>query len=276
MMVRCFIVGSPRSGTTLLQALLAAHSRVFSLPESHFFLRSFRGKRAFILRGFHASSVLRSWLRQIGMGGNVSLVPRLSPFRNSVVKAFLSIMDDVALREGASCWIEKTPGHVFVIEEIEKRVSNARFINIIRDGRAVVASMCDAKRRYGDAKFLQRSLGKFVSRWNRAILRSAQFVGKINHFFVSYEALTTDPKRELSAICRFLGLEFEETMLENYSKVAGQIILPQWHWVKGVTNPIEPVGLKKYHSLLSESQRKYVEKHLIEVPETLRRAMQHE
>jgi len=275
-MIRCFIVGCPRSGTTLLQVLLAAHSRVFSLPESHFFRKSFRGKRAFLLRGFHASAVLRSWLQQIGMQEYVSRVPRLSPFRNPVVKAFVSIMDEVALRGGASCWVEKTPGHVFVIEEIEKRVPNAHFIHIIRDGRAVVASMCDAGRRYKDAKFWQRPLGEFVSKWNRAILRSAKCVGKTNHFFVSYEALTADPKRELNAICEFLGLEFEESMLESYRKTANQIISSEWHWVKGVANPIKPVGLEKYYSVLSEGEREYVKKHLIEIPEALRRAMQHE
>jgi len=247
-MVRCFIVGCPRSGTTLLQALLATHSRVFSLPESHFFRKSFGGKRAFLLRGFYASSVLRSWLRKVGMEEYVSWVPWLSPFRNPAVKAFVNIMDDIASRRGASCWVEKTPGHVFVIEEIEKRVPNTRFIHIIRDGRAVVASLCDAKRRYGDAKLWQWSLGEFVSLWNRAILRSAQCVGKTNHFFVSYEALTANPKRELNAICEFLGLEFEESMLKNYRETADQIILPKRDWLKGVTNPIKPVGLEKYYS----------------------------
>jgi len=153
-------------------------------------------------------------------------------------------MDEVALRQGAICWVEKTPGHIFVIEEIEKRVLNARFIHIIRDGRAVVASLCDAKRLYPDAKFWLGHLEKSVSLWNRAILKSAQCMGKTNHFFVSYEALTTNPKGELNAICRFLGLEFED--------------------------------LEKYYSVLSESEREYVEKHLIEIPESLRRAMQHE
>ncbi|MBD2041428.1 sulfotransferase family protein [Microcoleus sp. FACHB-672] len=34
-MIRLFIVGCPRSGTTLLQCLLAAHSQMISFPESH-------------------------------------------------------------------------------------------------------------------------------------------------------------------------------------------------------------------------------------------------
>jgi len=65
-------------------------------------------------------------------------------------------------------------------------------------------------------------------------------------------------------------------MLESYRKTADQIILPKWHWIKGAANPIKPAGLEKYYSVLSEEEREYVEKHLIEIPETLRRAMQHE
>ena len=36
-MARVFIVGCPRSGTTLLQAMLASHETVYSFPETHFF-----------------------------------------------------------------------------------------------------------------------------------------------------------------------------------------------------------------------------------------------
>ena len=39
---RIFVVGVPRSGTTLVQSLLAAHSQVTSFTESHFFSRYFR------------------------------------------------------------------------------------------------------------------------------------------------------------------------------------------------------------------------------------------
>ena len=39
---RIFVVGAPRSGTTLVQGLLAAHSSLTSFTESHFFSRHFK------------------------------------------------------------------------------------------------------------------------------------------------------------------------------------------------------------------------------------------
>ena len=36
-MMKLFVVGSPRSGTTLLQSILATQTRLFTLRETHFF-----------------------------------------------------------------------------------------------------------------------------------------------------------------------------------------------------------------------------------------------
>ncbi len=42
---RIFVVGAPRSGTTLVQSLIASHSQVTSFTESHFFSRHFERSR---------------------------------------------------------------------------------------------------------------------------------------------------------------------------------------------------------------------------------------
>lgn len=152
----------------------------------------------------------------------------------------------------------------------------ARFIHIIRDGRAVVASLMDAKQRFPEAKFWQRSLADFVQLWNAAILESVRCIGKNNHYFVSYEALAGDPKRELVALCRFLDLEFEERMLESYRDQGERVIGSEWHWVKNITKPIKATGLQKYESVLTDAERQYVERYLIKIPEVLRKVMEHD
>jgi len=274
-MIRGFIVGCPRSGTTLLQAMLGAHSKIFTAPESHFFRKTFGGWRALIFRGLRASEALRHWLRRVDLVQYLDQVPRFSLTRKPVIDAFVRIMDDLARSKGCECWIEKTPSHIFVVDHIERTVAGARFIHIIRDGRAVVASLIDATRRYPDARIWQRSLEEFVQMWNAAIQESARHVGKENHFFVSYEALVTDPRRELMALCRFLSLEFEEGMLERYRDVGANIVRYGRPWMDNVVKPITAVSLQKYNTVLTESERAYVEQHLVDIPEHLRKAMEH-
>ena len=274
-MIRGFIVGCPRSGTTLLQAMVGAHSQIFTAPESHFFRKTFRGWRAFVFRGLRASEALAYWLRRVDLVQYLDRVPRFSLTRQPVINAFVDIMDDLARAKGCACWIEKTPAHIFVVDHIERTVPGARFIHIIRDGRAVVASLMDAKRRYPEAHIWQRPLEEFVRLWNSAVLESARHVGKETHFFVSYEALVSAPRRELMALCRFLGLEFEEEMLEQYRDVGKNIVRYGRPWISNVVKPIQTVGLQKYHTVLTEEERAYVERHLVAIPEPLRKAMEH-
>ncbi len=274
-MIRGFIVGCPRSGTTLLQVMLGAHSKLFTTHESHFFRKSFRGLRSFFFRGFRASSALREWLRRVDLAQYLDWVPRYSWRRKPIVDAFVRIMDDLANSKGYAGWIEKTPTHIFVIDHIERTVPGARFIHIIRDGRAVIASMIDARRRYPEARQWQHPVSHFVEIWNAAVQESARHVGKENHFFVSYEALVTNPRRELMALCRFLSLEFEEEMLERYRDVGVHIVRYSRPWISNVVKPIKAVGLQKYYTVLTEQERAYVEQNLLEIPEHLRKAMEH-
>jgi hypothetical protein len=272
--IRAFLVGCPRSGTTLTQSMLGAHTKIFTLPESHFFRRTFRGKKAFVLRGFQSSAHLRLWLNQVGLQEYLDRVPKFAYARQPVIDAFVGILDELTLRNDRVCWLEKTPGHVFVVEQIENTVSSPLFIHLIRDGRAVVASLMDVKARFPGKRIWSRPLSYFVSLWNEAISESARWVGRQNHFFLSYESLVADPKRELESACKFLSLDFEENMLEEYRQVGAQ--LSRNVWTQNVVNPIQKIGLSKFYSVLDDEEREYVEKHLIDLPDALVRAIHHE
>ena len=63
---RIFLVGCPRSGTTLLQSLLAAHPDITSFPESHFF-RHLIDNRRWLHRTFGIASK-RARTRKIKFG----------------------------------------------------------------------------------------------------------------------------------------------------------------------------------------------------------------
>jgi hypothetical protein len=184
-------------------------------------------------------------------------------------------MTDLANQNGCTFWIEKTPGHIYVLDYIEKHIPGIRTIHVIRDGRAVVASLVDAKRRYNRI-WKKLSINDFVKMWNKAILISANHVEKRNNLFVSYDSLATNPKRELSMICKFLSLEFEENMLERYQETGASIISSDWPWAKNVQNEIRYIGLEKYISTLSRNDRQFVENNLINLPENLLITIKHD
>ena len=80
---RIFIVGCPRSGTTLLQSLLLKHNEITSFPESHFFSRTFLGKRANQYPTLYSNYTLYKWINSI-KENNIYLKFKIAFSRDSV------------------------------------------------------------------------------------------------------------------------------------------------------------------------------------------------
>ena len=145
---RFFIIGSARSGTTLLQAMLASHSEVYSFPESHFFCKAAPrgrfGRRLGIAKKSFAGAAMKYLFDVLQRPDLVYLAPSRSPFFRNYGKAFVRAVDTATVDDGKRMWVEKTPHHIDFIDLIERRVESAKFVHILRDGRDVVASQVHA------------------------------------------------------------------------------------------------------------------------------------
>ena len=170
-----FLVGCPRSGTTLLQNMLMAHSSITSFPESHFFTQGFGGNRLQrlqknIKRGYHLHDTLLPWLDQVQAKLHLSPHNLYSAWsRSSVIQQFAVQLDRWTAEQNKSLWIEKTPMHLDHMHQISRYLPDARFIHIIRDGHAVVASLYDVTRKHPEIWGGPRSLEESIAQWNRCI-----------------------------------------------------------------------------------------------------------
>ena len=97
---RLFLVGCPRSGTTLLQSFLAAHSEIYSFPESHFFnwlffpgsLRTRLG-----LASNEIESQMLKFLAKIQRPELEKHLPKYGLFAKQYVDSFVQILDQLTL-----------------------------------------------------------------------------------------------------------------------------------------------------------------------------------
>ena len=109
---RLFLVGCPRSGTTLLQSLLAAHSEILSFPESHFcrailgYRKPWRCKLGIVSRG--AKQRLEKFLVKIERTDMAKYIPRFALFPDAYGRAFIKIIDQLSQEQGKNYWLEKT------------------------------------------------------------------------------------------------------------------------------------------------------------------------
>ncbi len=206
---RLFIVGSSRSGTTLLQVSVGAHPRIRSFPETFFFQEltrylSWIPARLGAPTGRQHIAFAR-FLREIGHPEFADWRPsRWAPMQ-ATVDAFRSVLDDVTRASGCDIWLEKTPMHVHELPYIERYVPDAHIIHMIRDGRSVVASIhdraCKHPEKFGDQKNPLFGIGL----WNYAMFDSVRCAGRPNHSFVFYEDLVRDTGAVLRRLCEEIG-----------------------------------------------------------------------
>ncbi len=212
-MHRVFVVGFPRSGTTIVQAWLAHQLDAFTLPETSFFEHAC-GNLALRWGDRDARDENRLWHRMGAIHGagrrtyaqvaeSLGERPgRLPSSLTGAAKTFIDLLDRAAARAGASGWIEKTPNHVYFVDEIERLVPGATFVHVVRRGEDALASIVDAQ--IGFDSF-HGSIADWARRWNAAMEVHARCAGRPNHTIVSYETFASSA-RERARVARFLGL----------------------------------------------------------------------
>lgn len=266
---RIFIVGAPRSGTTLVQSLLAAHTDVASFTESHFFRMHFSNVPvvAFPILTGDPRPRLAEFLTENGDWAPPAAewfsrkdrwtlrVRALLPFQTiPVARQLMRVLDELALRRGVVNWIEKTPWHLRSIPLLEKASPGGRpyFIHVIRDGLEVVASLYRASQNWEQSYDLETC----VARWNADLGRSLDRIGSPNDRFVAYEQLTSNPETTVKKLVDGLGLAWQPAILENYGNASGGIITAEENWKAGVGRRIRPSATSD--KLLTPEQRRWV------------------
>lgn len=200
-----FIVGCPRSGTTWLQRLLASHPDVRTGQETHLFnnyvgppLRSFR--RHLELADQHGPSS-----RYVGLPGYLT-----NEEFQAVVQEFLYGLLGPILRQlgDGGLYVEKSPSHALWLREIHGLLPEARFVEIVRDPREVVASLLHAHRTWGRwwAPGTVRRAAVMWAQHVRAVDEASAELGEEQIHRLRYEDLRRDGVAELSRIARFLSL----------------------------------------------------------------------
>ena len=264
---RVFLVGCPRSGTTLLQSLLAANSYILSFPESRFYGNLSSGWPLLSALGISSRYARQRWnefLEEIGHPEMKSTLRKHAIFDRQLSGAFVDLLDTLTLKHGKSVWLEKTPGHLRRVDMIEKLVRNVRFVQILRNGGDNIASLFETGNKYPEAwgRWHGTTLDQCIRRWVTDARISVRCFSKKNHFIVRYEKLIANPSSVLAALCDFIGVPYEEKMLSDYSAVAGRLILKTEPWKASVVEPIRHPGKSKFNDCLTEEQRQYILAHL--------------
>lgn len=210
-----FIGGCPRSGTTLLSALLGAHSQCIAVPESQFKIECLR-PQGMPTRPDEVeatlSKILSDWrFRAWGIVPDDAESGRPDTF-DSYAAMVEWLVQEYANQHGhaemVQTWIDHTPDNVYNLTTLLEAFTDAKAVHIIRDGRAVAASMMPLDWGPNTA----RGAGHY---WVENVsygLAAESILNQDRITQVRYEDLVSSPEQVLEWLCSWLGLNFEESM----------------------------------------------------------------
>ncbi|HMJ76747.1 MAG TPA: sulfotransferase [Iamia sp.] len=204
-MIRVFAVGSPRSGTTLLQRLLAERVGLATLRESFLVSRVQSPSRPLRRLGLARRGAVAAAAEAVGR--TVGPVPLLDRRRTvGVVRAAAVALDEMAKDIGAPGWVEKTPRHLRHVPLLTT-ACHPRFVHILRDGADVVVSVVAITERQPERWRGSRSALDAARRWAADVEIHRRWADHPDHAFVRFEDLVADVDRWAVGAAAWLGTD---------------------------------------------------------------------
>ena len=207
-----FVVGCHRSGTTLTRYILDTHPSIACPPESKYL-----------------SALVPFFRHPRAMSGINGLGTDRADIRRHVAGLARSFLDDYAARKGKRRWADKTPNYYRIVELLDYLFEQqALFVFVTRHPLDVIPSLqyhledefldgaeepflMDVAVRHGIGEY---GAARYWVEFSRRLWVFSQCIPDRTHW-VRYEDLVTDTPATLTALFRFLGEDFDPSMIDS-------------------------------------------------------------
>lgn len=278
-----FVVGLPRTGSTLTRGILNASPHVWIAGESHFFPEPIRlglarregyAERFRRIGDMATDDGLRRVLDEIFSLRGKSFWARLATVvdRPDFEAEFRrTARDDRALLDTAMARFargrpirgEKTPHHIHSVPTLLEWFPGARIIHTFRDPRAVYVSLRRKERaeklttlgraaRHLGPVFDLYATANVIRRWRTMVRLHHQFAARFpdRYTLVRFEDLVTEPGATAARLSDFLGIGYTDEMLQ-------QVVHNSSFMRKGAGSGIDTATIDRWREHLSPTARSW-------------------
>ncbi len=238
-----FVVGAPRSGTTLLMRMLNVHPDILTRPEPHLLT-------PLAHLGYYAHVDKAPYDPFQGAQASREFVAALPRGERDYLDALRGYSDTLYGRmlepSGRRYFLDKTPAYGLVLPFLAKLYPNAVYVILTRHPFAIFSSYAESF--FDDDWDAAHRFNPILERYVPALasfLRERP-VPKIHH--VRYESMVADPQTELRAICALADLPYLDEMIDYGKKSLD---------TKGFG---DPTGVERHQRPTTESVDKWANK----------------
>jgi hypothetical protein len=228
-----FVIGNPRSGTSLLRLMLNSHPHICVPPECGYIEWWYEKYLAWnkndstnkkkvdeYVNDILSSKKMETWRMEINKLRENILFHQPNNYADLsavVCLTFAQSKNKPALKK----WGDKNNYYIQICSKLHLIFPEARFILIVRDGRDVACSYKAVNKLKTISRYkpnLPDNINEIATKWlinNQNILKFFDTLPVFQKHILKYEALISDPESELKSICKHIGIDFSKEML-NY------------------------------------------------------------
>jgi hypothetical protein len=213
-----FVVGSPRSGTTLVYSILLssgefpiyeAESRILECGSRYGRLSNSRNFRRFEQHYRRSRQFVRSGLNPD------EFFPRAMEQCDSFLDFLRLFMESMAAAQDKTRWTEKTPNHVLHMEALARAFPTAKFVHMVRDGRDVALSQrsADMTHQFHADPLIQLVWGAKV--WDLLATQGARSGRALGDRYLElrYEQVVTRLDETIDRLSAFTEIDLDKTRI---------------------------------------------------------------
>jgi hypothetical protein len=204
-----FLIGAPRSGTTLLARMLSAHSAVYGRAEPHLItpiahLGYFGSVQKAPYDPYNVEQAVKEIVAEIPRG-EAGYLEALRAYTDSV---YAQLMERAP--QGTRYFLDKTPAYALVLPFLTKLYPDAKYVVLTRHPLAVLTSYVES---FFDGNYqVAMEHNPILARYVPALARLVR-ERPVPLVWVKYEELVKDPETQFRGVCDYLGVPFEESAI---------------------------------------------------------------
>jgi hypothetical protein len=261
-----FVLGSPRSGTTLLRLMLTSHPHLAVPPECGYIQWLYPRFGHWTATEFSRPDARRSFASAVlecrkfdgwRLGAPALELTLRDPSVVDYASACASIHRQHARQHGKPRALlgDKNNYYLQHIELLHRLYPTARFLHIVRDGRDVLCSYREVMASQSASPYrpkLPQSVESVASAWRedlQHISSALAWLPKGQLMELRYEDLCTQPQTTLEPVCAHLGVPYSRDLLDFH-----------WHNKRLGLEPRELLGWKA--RTLAPLSRETIGRHL--------------